>query len=473
MCLVAHFSSGGRPGRRAAWVQARGRRGQNWPPRRPPPPPLARSFLFFLAPRLVPPRGGGGRGGLPASPCQGLVRQLGQPRAGCRGMARPRRGESTPAGGGARVSSRERAGVSGPRPAVALCSLLLFSLPARAPRPRSCTHRGRQPGRAQGEGHGVEVGCCVVLCVWGVSARAAAAAKERVGRRRRRVARLPRSLARSLSLRFKKGIAAQTAPLPEPFRARPPPSRPHAPAPAARPGHTAPDLPPFLFPARAPPPPTHHPAPMAPAPKPRGAPLLSAAAVAKRAKLVADGAAWASNVLSSVLIIFVNKALMGSAGYGFAYGAWARGCRRERGGRGGERAGASAPAFFSSCFPSPPAGGPCGTRPRALPGPDRPAFGPAIVSGMEWWGVWPGPGGLSPRAGADNGRAGCAFFFFFFFFKAGREKLTPRPRNTHTHTHTHTHSHDPVRPALRHLLHLHGRDQLDAQCQEGQHAGAG
>jgi hypothetical protein len=43
-------------------------------------------------------------------------------------------------------------------------------------------------------------------------------------------------------------------------------------------------------------------------------------AVAKRAKLAADAAAWAANVLSSVLIIFVNKALMGSAGYGFAFG---------------------------------------------------------------------------------------------------------------------------------------------------------
>ena len=46
---------------------------------------------------------------------------------------------------------------------------------------------------------------------------------------------------------------------------------------------------------------------------------------AKRAKLAADAAAWAANVMSSVLIIFVNKALMGSAGYGFAFGALSRG----------------------------------------------------------------------------------------------------------------------------------------------------
>ena len=198
------------------------------------------------------------------------------------------------------------------------------------------------------------------------------------------------------------------------FRSPPPADTPQ---PQQRARATRPPTSPPSFFQSVHPPHTHHPAPMAPAPKPRGAPLLSSAAVAKRAKLVADGAAWASNVLSSVLIIFVNKALMGSAGYGFAYGAGARGCRRWRGGRGGEHAGASAPAFFSSCFPSPPAGGPCGTRPRALPGPDRPAFGPAIGSGVDWWGVRPGPGGLSPRAGADNGRAGCAFFFLPFFSK--------------------------------------------------------
>ena len=47
------------------------------------------------------------------------------------------------------------------------------------------------------------------------------------------------------------------------------------------------------------------------------APPPSAAA---RAKLAADAAAWAGNVASSVLIIFVNKALMGARGYGFHYG---------------------------------------------------------------------------------------------------------------------------------------------------------
>ncbi len=35
------------------------------------------------------------------------------------------------------------------------------------------------------------------------------------------------------------------------------------------------------------------------------------------------------------------------------------------------------------------------------------------------------------------------------------------------------HSHDPVRPALRHLLRLHGHDQLVAVCQAGQPADAG
>jgi len=76
--------------------------------------------------------------------------------------------------------------------------------------------------------------------------------------------------------------------------------------------------------------------------KPRGPSPLSAAAVAKRAKLVADGAAWASNVLSSVLIIFVNKALMGSAGYGFAFGE----CRAGRACRNGKKGWARFFFFF-------------------------------------------------------------------------------------------------------------------------------
>ena len=38
-------------------------------------------------------------------------------------------------------------------------------------------------------------------------------------------------------------------------------------------------------------------------------------------KLVLDGVAWASNVLTSVCIIFINKVLMsGRNGYGFQYG---------------------------------------------------------------------------------------------------------------------------------------------------------
>ena len=37
-------------------------------------------------------------------------------------------------------------------------------------------------------------------------------------------------------------------------------------------------------------------------------------------KLVMDLLAWAGNVSSSVLIIFVNKVLMNKTGYGFQYG---------------------------------------------------------------------------------------------------------------------------------------------------------
>ena len=39
-------------------------------------------------------------------------------------------------------------------------------------------------------------------------------------------------------------------------------------------------------------------------------------------KAVADAAAWAGNISSSVLIIFVNKYLMGRKGYDFHYGEW-------------------------------------------------------------------------------------------------------------------------------------------------------
>ena len=42
--------------------------------------------------------------------------------------------------------------------------------------------------------------------------------------------------------------------------------------------------------------------------------------MAQSNKLVLDGAAWASNVLSSVFIIFINKVLMSKTGYGFQYG---------------------------------------------------------------------------------------------------------------------------------------------------------
>ncbi len=37
-------------------------------------------------------------------------------------------------------------------------------------------------------------------------------------------------------------------------------------------------------------------------------------------KLVMDMVAWAGNVSSSVMIIFVNKVLMNATGYGFKYG---------------------------------------------------------------------------------------------------------------------------------------------------------
>ena len=443
MCLVAHFSSGGRPGQRAAWVQARGRRGQNWPSRRPPPPPLARSFLFFLAPRLVPPRGGGGRGGLPASPCQGLVRKLGQPRAGAeawrgRGGANP----LPPAAGQGQAAEGGRACRGQGRPSLsALCS---FSLSPRArPAPAHARTVDASPDvrrvKVMVSRWGV-VSCCVS----GVCLRARRRRRKRVGHRRRRVARLPRSLARSLSLRFKKGIAAQTAPLPEPFRARPPPPA-HTPQPQQRARATRPPTSPPSFFQSVRPPHTHHPAPMAPAPKPRGAPLLSAAAVAKRAKLVADGAAWASNVLSSVLIIFVNKALMGSAGYGFAYGAWARGCRRERGGRGGERAGASAPAFFCLVFL---------VRPRADLAGHAHAHCPArtdLPLGRQLYRAWNGGACGRAREACHPARAPtlgarAALFFFFFFFFQSRTRKTDTPPPQHAHAHTHTHTHTQPRP---------------------------
>ena len=37
-------------------------------------------------------------------------------------------------------------------------------------------------------------------------------------------------------------------------------------------------------------------------------------------KLFLDGVAWLGNVSSSVFIIFVNKILMSTTGYGFRYG---------------------------------------------------------------------------------------------------------------------------------------------------------
>ncbi len=37
-------------------------------------------------------------------------------------------------------------------------------------------------------------------------------------------------------------------------------------------------------------------------------------------KLVMDMVAWAGNVSSSVMIIFINKILMNATGYGFKYG---------------------------------------------------------------------------------------------------------------------------------------------------------
>lgn len=42
--------------------------------------------------------------------------------------------------------------------------------------------------------------------------------------------------------------------------------------------------------------------------------------VAPSQKLALDTSAWASNVFSSVLIIFINKVLMSKTGYGFQYG---------------------------------------------------------------------------------------------------------------------------------------------------------
>ena len=40
-----------------------------------------------------------------------------------------------------------------------------------------------------------------------------------------------------------------------------------------------------------------------------------------KSQLIADGAAWFGNVSTSVAIIFVNKVLMNTTGYGFRYGA--------------------------------------------------------------------------------------------------------------------------------------------------------
>jgi solute carrier family 35, member E3 len=40
----------------------------------------------------------------------------------------------------------------------------------------------------------------------------------------------------------------------------------------------------------------------------------------KDSKMFLDLASWAGNVSTSVLIVFVNKVLMSSRGYGFRYG---------------------------------------------------------------------------------------------------------------------------------------------------------
>ena len=45
------------------------------------------------------------------------------------------------------------------------------------------------------------------------------------------------------------------------------------------------------------------------------------AAVPLSAHFIADAAAWTSNVSSAVLIIFVNKVLMSTTGFGFRFGA--------------------------------------------------------------------------------------------------------------------------------------------------------
>ena len=49
--------------------------------------------------------------------------------------------------------------------------------------------------------------------------------------------------------------------------------------------------------------------------------LVSMAVAPFSATFIADAAAWTSNVSSAVLIIFVNKVLMSTTGYGFRFGA--------------------------------------------------------------------------------------------------------------------------------------------------------
>jgi hypothetical protein len=43
--------------------------------------------------------------------------------------------------------------------------------------------------------------------------------------------------------------------------------------------------------------------------------------MSNRSQFIADGAAWFGNVSTSVAIIFVNKVLMNTTGFGFRYGA--------------------------------------------------------------------------------------------------------------------------------------------------------
>ena len=70
-------------------------------------------------------------------------------------------------------------------------------------------------------------------------------------------------------------------------------------------------------------------------------------------KLAADAAAWISNVVSSVAIIFVNKVLMGRAGFEFVYGErWCLcmwGGVKRRAGCGGEGGSGTFPPLLDPC----------------------------------------------------------------------------------------------------------------------------